>query len=245
MLSPARLLYTCVMVYVCVSGTQRLQSDRQVTPSGREQVRGKRGQGQINCSAVPFEMTNTCSCQKGTIKNNLHKLYVGWALFNAVFPLAIMAMALLQPYGQPGSGLWVWGIPGWLIKSCCQGHRRPVSDLPHPTTTITAATASPLTLSLPPCADPPLWPTVVSARSQAAATGDRERPPVIIWDNISWVEVGYVGQEKNYALICPCLFSPGFLVVCACAHRYVHARMSVRLWRSKKVSISTFLPEWV
>ena len=64
----------------------------------------KRGQGQINCPAARFEMTNTRSCQKGTIKNNLHKLYVGRVLFDAVFPLAMMAVALLQPYGRPGSG---------------------------------------------------------------------------------------------------------------------------------------------
>ena len=156
-------------------------------------------------------MTNTCSCQKGTIKNNLHKLYVGWALFDAVFPLAIMAMAQLQPYGQPGSGPWGSGIPGWLIKSCCQGHRRPVSDLPR------IHHHSLLTLLLPFRADPPLWPTVVLTHTQAAATGDRERPPVIIWDNIPRAEVGYVREKKNYVLSCFYAFSvPG--CVCACTY---------------------------
>lgn len=120
-----------VYVCMCVCDTSENQVDGSHCQAGSKCTE-KRGQGRINRSAALFEMTNTCSCQKGTIKNNLHKLYVGWALFDAVFPLAIMAVAQLQPYGQPGSGPWGSGIPGWLIKSCCQGHRRPVSDLPHP-----------------------------------------------------------------------------------------------------------------
>lgn len=148
-------------------------------------------------------MTNTHSCQKGTIKNNLHKLYVGWALFDAVFPLAIMAMAQLQPYGQPGSGPWGSGIPGWLIKSCCQGHGRLVSDLPCPLHQLHHHSL--LTLSLPPQAGPLLWPSVVSAHTKAAATGDRERPPVIIWDNIplSW---GWICERRKTVYCAVCLF---------------------------------------
>lgn len=155
------------------------------------------GQGQINRSAALFEMTNTCSCQKGTIKNNLHKLYVGWALFDAVFPLAIMAMAQLQPYGQPGSGPWVSGIPGWLIKSCCQGHRRPVSDLPHPYKHHYPLRSHTRFLLE---ADPPLWPTVASAHSQAASTWDRERLPVIIWDNFP--QLRWDMWERTKSLCC-------------------------------------------
>lgn len=225
----------------CVCDTSENQVDRSHCQAGSKCTE-KRGQGRINRSAALFEMTNTCSCQKGTIKNNLHKLYVGWALFDAVFPLAITAMAQLQPYGQPGSGPWGSGIPGWLIKSCCQGHRRPVSDLPHPHHQ-PPPPPSLLTLSLPPRADPPLWPTVVSTRSQAAATRDRERPPVIIWDNIPRVEVGYVREEKNYVLCCVCVLL--FLDVCACAHTWVHACISARILQSIKVNISTFLLEWV
>lgn len=155
------------------------------------------GQGRINRSAALFEMTNTCSCQKGTIKNNLHKLYVGWALFDAVFPLAIMAMAQLQPYGQPGSGPWVSGIPGWLIKSCCQGHRRPVSDLPHPYKHhYHLCSHTHFLLEV----DPPLWPTVASARSQAASTWDRERLPVIISDNFP--QLRWEMWERTKSLCC-------------------------------------------
>lgn len=166
-------------------------------------------------------MTNTRSCQKGTIKNNLHKLYVGWALFDAVFPLVITAMAQLQPYGQPGSGPWGSGIPGWLIKSCCQGHRRPVSDLPLP---LQQHHHQPLlTLSLPPKADPPLWPTVVSTHTKAAATRDRERPPVIIWNNIPRAEVG----EKLRTLLCLRLQVLGCVHVhIRCAHRELSLKRS-------------------
>lgn len=146
-------------------------------------------------------MTNTRSCQKGTIKNNLHKLYVGWALFDAAFPLAIMAMAQLQPYGRPGSGPWGSGIPGWLIKSCCQGHRRLVSDLPCPLHQLHHHSLQ--TLSHPPQTGPLLWPSVVSTRTKAAATGDGERPPVIIWNNIplNWDGI-YESRKKLHTVLC-------------------------------------------
>lgn len=77
-------------------------------------------------------------------------------------------------------------------------------------------------LSLLPRADPPLWPTVVSASSQAAATRDGERPPVIIWDNIPWVELGYVWEKKNYVQCCACFFFFFFWILDVFAYTREH-----------------------